>query len=656
MSGRNIRGEKVAAPWLDRGTAVLADYRAILGQEPVLSWAREMLDRRGSALFMATGQDFSRHLEITVSGGRNYREHVFRAPTLETWLRRHWSVTPTPVASATVSRPQMAGQSTKRAEGSAVTTAWDLLEGCVPNDYAEQVPHTHFLDEVMAGDPTGAVLLLGADESAAASLRRRHPRADLTHVRVGPPWQVSSPQDANTVRYGDPLPAPSGSRPLIACFGLLEEVDDPTWLASEIARVLAPDGLLVGSAAYVEPAQGLAQRRFTPVGLRLLLEENGLHVAAVRPGTDGVAMTLYWLHGQSDEYRPYLEETSPLNAEIDEWGRLTGRRPALVNNRKLQHCGRFAFSARREEVAGPTAWMQALTATGSPPKAPVRPRSSRRPSFREFDARLPRPPAAAGTTPRAGDRLAVQAPMGQFIPRELQRLGLAGYEPESLACYLAAASVAGDGWMWDVGANVGLYGLLAAAMTTRDVVAFEPTPALTRTLRSIARSNRLPVTVEELALSDHEGTATFYLSDRTDASNSLAEGFRQASVSIDVPLDTVDSFVERTGQDPAVMKIDTETTEPDVLRGAEQTILRRRPWILCEVLPGRNEQIIGDMMTTWGYRLFHVDHRAILEQRDHVAADHGELRNWLFAPVEPGADFWDAFQAWKSAISECGPT
>lgn len=536
-----------------------------------------------------------------------------------------------------------------------MTTSWDLLAGCVPNDHSEQVPFTHFLDEVMAGDPSASVLLLGADESAVASIRRRHPRADVTALLVSTRWQTSEPPGTSTITDGEPLPLDTAGRSLVACFGVLEEVDDPKWLASEIARVLAPGGRLVGSAAHVEPPQGLAQRRFTPVGLRLLLEDHGLHVDAIRPGTDGVAMTLYWLHGQSDQYKPYLDDTSPLNAEIDEWGQLTGRRPALVNNRKLQHCGRFAFSAGREEGTGPTTWLRELTATGSPPRTTTSLRRAHKPAFRQFDLRLPRPVAAAGKLPHARERLLIQAPMGQFIPRELQRLGLAGYEPESLACYLAAASVAGDGWMWDVGANVGLYGLLAAAMTTRDTVAFEPTPALVRTLRSLARANRLSVDVEELALSDHVGTATFYLSDRTDASNSLAEGFRSASVSIDVPLETVDRYVERTGRRPAVMKIDTETTEPDVLRGSEQTVLRDRPWILCEVLPGRNELAIGDTMKAWGYRLFHVDHRTVLEERDKIAADHGELRNWLFAPVEPEDAFWKAFGAWKSAIGECGP-
>lgn len=527
-----------------------------------------------------------------------------------------------------------------------MTTAWSLLADCLPNDDAAQVLATHCLDGALSRDPRARVLVLGADEPSVASLHRRYSQADLTDLAVAGPWS-SQP--------GEPLPLPSGSQPLVASFGALEAVDDPTWLVAEIARVLIDGGLFVGRAALLEPPQGLDLRRFTPVGLRLLLEAHGLHVTEIRPGTDGVAMTMYWLHGRSDRYRPFLTETSPLNAELDEWGKLTGRRPALVNNRKLQHCGLFTFSARREAGPGPTAWLHTLTTTGAPPTVASVPRGARPPAFREFDLRLPQRPAAAGRAGRVPDRLSVKAPMGQFIPRELQRLGLAGYEPESLACYLAAASVADAGWVWDIGANVGLYGLLAAAMTARDVVAFEPTPTLTRTLRSIARANRLRVAVEELALSDHEGSATFYLSDRTDASNSLAAGFRSASASIEVRLETVDRYVNRTGHTPAVMKIDTETTEPAVLAGAATTIQRHRPWILCEVLPGRNEQVIGDLMHSWDYRLFHIDDGDVLQQRDSITGRHGELRNWLFAPVDPGAAFWAALAAWKAAILRCGP-
>jgi hypothetical protein len=33
--------------------------------------------------------------------------------------------------------------------------------------------------------------------------------------------------------------------------------------------------------------------------------------------------------------------------EIDEWGRRTDRRPALVNSRKLEICGQFCFVVRK---------------------------------------------------------------------------------------------------------------------------------------------------------------------------------------------------------------------------------------------------------------------------------------------------------------------
>ena len=46
--------------------------------------------------------------------------------------------------------------------------------------------------------------------------------------------------------------------------------------------------------------------------------------------------------------------------------------------------------------------------------------------------------------------------------------------------------------------------------------------------------------VEELALGREAGTATFFLSDRSDSSNSLAEGYRESSRQLDVTVETLE--------------------------------------------------------------------------------------------------------------------
>lgn len=99
-------------------------------------------------------------------------------------------------------------------------------------------------------------------------------------------------------------------------------------------------------------------------------------------------------------------------------------------------------------------------------------------------------------------------------------------------------------------------------------MAFEPTPDLARQMRAICEANGLSVNVEQAAAGAAPGTARLYLSANTDSSNSLRRGFRRSYRSVKVAVESVDGYAARTGLAPAVIKIDTEVTEPDVLRGA----------------------------------------------------------------------------------------
>jgi FkbM family methyltransferase len=247
------------------------------------------------------------------------------------------------------------------------------------------------------------------------------------------------------------------------------------------------------------------------------------------------------------------------------------------------------------------------------------------------------------------------APATMYIPRMLARGGIGSYEPNALACFLAVTDAAPAGPIWDVGANVGVYGLVARAATDREVIAFEPTPDLARVARTTAEANGLPYRVMELALSDQTGEMTLYLSDVTDSSNSLREGFRKSSKQLAVQVETADSLVG-SGElrPPAVMKIDTETTEPAVLRGALGLIRERRPWLLVEILAGRTPEAVTALMNGLNYSWYHISGDLPYPARDEIYGDttYKDLM-WLFSP-EPLTDtFFERMQIWSTAISQC---
>jgi FkbM family methyltransferase len=127
--------------------------------------------------------------------------------------------------------------------------------------------------------------------------------------------------------------------------------------------------------------------------------------------------------------------------------------------------------------------------------------------------------------------------------------------------------------VWDIGANVGLYSLqLSEAVgPTGKVFAFEPIPkcfaALTQ--RSQGCPNIHPV---QAAMGDRIGTAQITVDDNElSTTNSLF--VPSGAQTLDVRITTGDALVQ-SGEipAPAVLKVDVEGFEEEVLRGLSQTL------------------------------------------------------------------------------------
>jgi len=247
------------------------------------------------------------------------------------------------------------------------------------------------------------------------------------------------------------------------------------------------------------------------------------------------------------------------------------------------------------------------------------------------------------------------------IQRQLRRDGLASYEPSTAAALLTLFEQHGDDLSFaDVGANIGVYSCLAAAMFRPCAVrAFEPSPTTAAVADAIVRANRLPVHVERVALSDEEGHARLHLSPIADTSNSLDAGFRGGDESIDVVLTTLDRYVADSGWVPNVMKIDVETHEAAVLRGAAETLRRHRPSVVVEILTGRRGRDfaaeISDAFDGLGYLRYELTESPTFVAADRLRSSDGPTRDWLLSP-EPLADDFAARHAhWAGLIAACTP-
>lgn len=171
--------------------------------------------------------------------------------------------------------------------------------------------------------------------------------------------------------------------------------------------------------------------------------------------------------------------------------------------------------------------------------------------------------------------------------------GVEGYEPQT--CRTLRFFFDRVSSFVDVGANYGFYSLLAALSNPKlRVLAFEPVPAISASLRKNIAINELQTQVElfQVALSSHTGVEKFFLppgigkdceSTGTLARNSWQE--RHNSPTLTVQTLCFDDFERQRPTTLELVKIDVEDFEADVLGGMERTIARDRPFIICEILP-----------------------------------------------------------------------
>ena len=195
-----------------------------------------------------------------------------------------------------------------------------------------------------------------------------------------------------------------------------------------------------------------------------------------------------------------------------------------------------------------------------------------------------------------GRRVAVKLPgrVGRDqIATALRDGGWFGFEPPMPSVFAACAATY-PGVVYDVGANTGFYTALAAAANKANTVhAFEPFPPVLADLRSTLRVNRCGgrVHVEASAVGSALGDATLYipLQDHglVETSATLSPDFKDSySASIPVQVMTLDSYDdERQPGRVTLVKIDVESLEIEVLRGATRLLATHRPLVFCEVLP-----------------------------------------------------------------------
>ncbi|HEY5952013.1 MAG TPA: FkbM family methyltransferase [Kofleriaceae bacterium] len=214
---------------------------------------------------------------------------------------------------------------------------------------------------------------------------------------------------------------------------------------------------------------------------------------------------------------------------------------------------------------------------------------------------------------------------------------LGEYEPETTTRFCRLAEQAQV--ILDIGAADGLYAILAAAANPRArILAFEPGEAAAQTARRNVELNgdvTANVEVHAIALGEHDDTTILYVAGESGGTSSLNPTFRGNRTEQRVIVRNGDAFLAEHGiARVELIKIDTETTEPAVLRGLIATLRRDKPDIVCEVLHGRSERELEDILAPLGYRFYWMTARGLVEH-EHIAGDPTYAEpNYLFSARE----------------------
>jgi FkbM family methyltransferase len=147
--------------------------------------------------------------------------------------------------------------------------------------------------------------------------------------------------------------------------------------------------------------------------------------------------------------------------------------------------------------------------------------------------------------------------------------------------------------VWDVGANLGFYTLIAARLVgpKGQVVAWEPSPPVFRYLQRHHEANGAPTTVQLVPEAIHDGSVSsvrFLLNLHEGCSLMGRVADQTGDGTIPVPAASLDSWHDRLGRTPDWIKVDVEGAEVFALRGAARLMApggRRRPVFLLAVHP-----------------------------------------------------------------------
>lgn len=187
-----------------------------------------------------------------------------------------------------------------------------------------------------------------------------------------------------------------------------------------------------------------------------------------------------------------------------------------------------------------------------------------------------------------------------------RKIGMHGGYENSQSNYLFSRM--GDDYevFLDIGANIGVYSLLAAQSgLVKEIHAFEPDPRNYAQLMGNIYLNKFTDRIEAhpVALSSASGTLPFEMG--TDAKTNLTKvGAAATGQTRSLQARALDEMLPYTGRNIAI-KIDVEGHESDALKGASKLLANNNCLLQIEIWEGNREAVLGQL-AAMGYKPFYT--------------------------------------------------
>ncbi len=200
----------------------------------------------------------------------------------------------------------------------------------------------------------------------------------------------------------------------------------------------------------------------------------------------------------------------------------------------------------------------------------------------------------------------------------------------------------------DVGANTGIYSLVAHAINSKaKIFAFEPISRIYRILssnldlnlaREVLGQSSPKIQAIQVALSDYNGSGEMFdlpvehmYTASLNKDIHLERGNMMKSILEAVVVQRIDHFCAVHDVIPDLVKIDVESHEPAVLRGMGDLLRLYQPTLICEIWDNTVGAAVEEAIGNCGYLYFAIEDT--VRETAHVRNETPERGyvNYLFA-------------------------